>query len=315
MDTDDAGTGRRVLPHNDQLRTNPTPAAEVVVDESLVRRLLVDQAPELAGESLALLANGWDNIVFRLGDAHVVRMPRRALAADLIGHEQRWLPELAPRLPVPIPVPVVRGGPAHGYPWRWSVTRWIPGELALRRLDPENPAAGNWMAEPLGEFLHSMHVAAPADAPENPFRGIPLAQRAEIQTERAAMLGDLLDPGIGRLWAELADVPAWSGSPLWLHGDMHPLNIVVNDESIAGVIDFGDLTSGDPASDLAVGFMLFDSSGRQRFRESAGEHSDHTWNRSRAWAIALGTAFLAHSGDNPDMMHVADFTLSQALSG
>lgn len=304
-----------MLPQNRQLTTNPTPAAEVVVDEPLVRRLLVDQAPELARESLVLLANGWDNLIFRLGDSHVVRLPRRALAADLISHEQRWLPELAERLPVPVPVPLVCGEPAHGYPWHWSVTNWIPGDLALHQLDPENPAAGNWMAEPLGEFLHSMHVAAPADAPENPFRGVPLAQRAEIQAEREAMLGDRLDPGIGRLWAELADVPAWSDRPLWLHGDMHPLNIVVNDDSVAGVIDFGDLTSGDPASDLAVGFMLFDSSGRERFRDSTGEHSDDTWNRSRAWAIALGTAFLAHSADNPDMKQVADFTLSQALAG
>src|SRR6187551_357583 len=100
------------------------PAAEVDIDNELVRALLVQPAPELSSLPLELLANGWDNVLFRLGGDLVVRLPRRKVAAVLVDHEHRWLPELAPRLPLPTPTPVHAGEPGEGYPWRWSVVPW-----------------------------------------------------------------------------------------------------------------------------------------------------------------------------------------------
>ena len=135
----------------------PTPPAEVDVSVSLVRELLAAQHPDLAGLPLQLLANGWDNVLFRLGSELVVRLPRRSLAAALVGHEQTWLPVLAPRLPLPIPAPVRVGQPALGYPWRWSVVPSFPGTTALEQLPGDLSAA----ATTLGRFLRALHTPAP----------------------------------------------------------------------------------------------------------------------------------------------------------
>src|SRR5947209_3358610 len=114
-----------------------TPPVELEIDEALVRRLLSAQHPDLAERSISLAASGWDNAIFRLGHDLAVRMPRRAIGATLIEHEQRWLPTLAPSLPVPIPTPVRVGAPGQDYPWRWSVTPWFEGETA--DLSPPDP--------------------------------------------------------------------------------------------------------------------------------------------------------------------------------
>src|SRR3954469_20562873 len=97
------------------------PAAEVDVDETLVRRLLAEQCPKFAGRPLRLEAFGWDNVVYRLGDDLVVGLPRPQIAAVLIEHDHGWLPQLAVGLPLPIPAPVFGGRPGSGYPWNWSV--------------------------------------------------------------------------------------------------------------------------------------------------------------------------------------------------
>src|SRR6516164_9130358 len=109
---------------------NSRPPSEVAIDEALVRALLVEQHPDLAGLRITSTSAGWDNHLFRLGDHLAVRLPRRGLASDLILHEQQWLPKLGPRLPLPIPVPVRMGRPGCGYPWSWSVVPWLVGESA-----------------------------------------------------------------------------------------------------------------------------------------------------------------------------------------
>lgn len=70
------------------------PAAEVDVSPGLVRRLLADQHPDLAHLPVELMAHGWDNVMYRVGDELAARLPRREMGARLIGHEQRWLPVL-----------------------------------------------------------------------------------------------------------------------------------------------------------------------------------------------------------------------------
>src|SRR5438067_2354284 len=165
------------------------PSAEVDVSLALVRRLLADQHPDLAGLPLSVLANGWDNLMCRLGGDLVVRLPRRSQAAELVRHEQRWLPVLAPRLPLPIPAPVREGQPGPGYPWWWSVVPLLPGEVAARRP----PADPRQAAIALGGFLGALHAPAPPDAPANPVRGIPLAARDETFGENLRLLGGAVD--------------------------------------------------------------------------------------------------------------------------
>jgi aminoglycoside phosphotransferase (APT) family kinase protein len=116
------------------------PAAEVDVTPELLRRLLAGQHPDLAGLPVTAAANGWDNVVFRVGDGLLARLPRREMGARLTGHEQQWLPRLATQLPLPIPAPVRTGRPGLGYPWPWSIVPYIPGQVAAE-TPPADPAA------------------------------------------------------------------------------------------------------------------------------------------------------------------------------
>jgi aminoglycoside phosphotransferase (APT) family kinase protein len=289
-----------------------TPPAEVDVNEALVRALLAAQHPDLADLALTPLASGWDNAIFRLGDELTVRLPRRQLAAVLVEHEQRWLPELALRLPLPIPVAVRDGKPAESYPWAWSVCPWFPGAVAAA-TPIEDDEAG---ALVLGEFVRAMHQPAPPDAPDNPFRGVPLVERDEVMRERVDQLGDLLDRDkVINCWEESLAVPPWSGPPLWLHGDLHPFNLLVDHGRLSAVIDFGDLTSGDPATDLAVAWMLFPADLRTTFRRASGDVDDDTWARARGWALSLGVAYIAHSADDSMFATLARRTINAAMAG
>jgi aminoglycoside phosphotransferase (APT) family kinase protein len=291
------------------------PAAEIDIDEALVRSLLRVQHPDLAGRPLIPLAFGWDNVLFRLGHDLLVRLPRRALAAPLVAHELRWLPELAPLLPLPIPAPVRAGVPSPEYPWSWTIVPWFEGTTALAQppVDPEATASS------LGSFLAALHQPAPPDAPANPFRGVPLTDRQERFDESLELLDGRVDaPRMRALWADLCSADPWPGPPVWVHGDVHPGNLIVAGGALVAVADWGDLTAGDPASDLAGAWMLLPASARPTFRSAAGAHrplDDHTWARARAWALALGAVILANSADNPAYAGLGERTLAAALAG
>ncbi len=177
------------------------------------------------------------------------------------------------------------------------------------------PADLHRAAETLGRFLAAMHHPAPSDHPVNPVRGVPLAERYEITCAHVDQLGETIDHGAVRsLWDELAATPVWDGPPLWLHGDLHPANLVVHDGRLSGVVDFGDLTGGDPASDLSVAWMLLPADAREVLRAHAGHIDDGTWARARGWALALALAILASSADNPVMRGVSQRTLDAVLT-
>jgi aminoglycoside phosphotransferase (APT) family kinase protein len=294
------------------------PAAEVEVSADLVRRLLADQHPDLARLPVEFLANGWDNELYRVGDELVARLPRRALGAQIIINEQRWLPGLAPRLPLPIPRPERTGVPACGYPYSWSVVPYLPGVPAAQAssFDPAAAAAA------VGGFLGALHVPAPADAPANPFRGVPLAERASTFAANLALIGGQVDrDAVLRAWVAALTAPGYDGPPVWLHGDLHPANILVNDGQVSGVIDFGDITAGDPASDLSVSWMLlppdchatFWSAYQAASGRAGGPAGDALRARARGWALNLAVVFLAHSEDNPVLRQVGRRTLSAVL--
>ena len=290
------------------------PAADVEVSADLVRRLLADQHPDLARLPVEFLANGWDNELYRVGDGLVARLPRRALGAQIITNEQRWLPGLAPRLPLPIPCPERTGVPACGYPYSWSVVPYLPGVPAAQAssLDPAAAAAA------VGGFLGALHVPAPADAPANPFRGVPLTARASTFAANLALIGGQVDrDAVLRAWVAALTAPGYDGPPVWLHGDLHPANILVNDGQVSGVIDFGDITAGDPASDLSVAWMLlppgFHAGFWSAYQAAGGQAGDAVRARARGWALNLAVVFLAHSEDNPVIRQVGRRTLSTVL--
>ncbi len=238
----------------------------------------------------------------------VARLPRRAAAVSLIEREAAWLPRL-PELPIPISELVFAGAPNETFPYPWLVLRFQPGmPLSRERLAHPNDAADR-----LGRFVKALHVGAPEDAPHNAFRGIALSQRDERFQQAADRLAHRLD--VTRLrahWRELRDLPAESG--FWLHGDLHPGNILGYQGEITAVVDFGDLCAGDPATDLAIAWMLFGKEAREIFRKASGA-SDSRWQRGRGWAIAISSLFLASESDDAHLQACAANALCRAVSG
>jgi aminoglycoside phosphotransferase (APT) family kinase protein len=266
-----------------------TPPAEVQLDESKVRALLEEQHPDLAALHLAPIDAGWDNAIYRLGEDMAVRLPRRAKAAGLIEREQEWLPQIAARLPLPVPVPLRTGVPGCGYPWRWSVVPWIGG--AAVDISPVDAR----QAQPFAAFLRALHVPAPANAPRNPFRGVPLAQRASVVEERMERLRKatpFITAGIEQAWDAALEARI-DAEPTWIHGDLHARNVLVEKGAITGVIDWGDVAVGDRATDLAAVWMVFgDAQGRDAAQRALDDVSDATWIRAKGWAVALGVMLL-----------------------
>jgi aminoglycoside phosphotransferase (APT) family kinase protein len=288
-----------------------SPAAERTLDESGVRALVRAVAPEWADLPLTRVAEGWDNVTWRLGDDVAVRLPRRALAVPLIEHEQHALPLLSPALSavgVRTPVPLVAGAPTAEFPWSWSLVPWLPGRQALGLPRGDNTA---WAVD-LAAALRALHVPAPHDAPHNPMRGVPLSHRDDSVRSRLADLPSSLAGPLERIWRSgLAAAPVTES--VWLHGDLHPGNILVDGGRLSALIDFGDVTAGDPAYDLAAGWLAFDTDGRRRFRRAAGDRYDEqTWVRARAWAAALAV-ILAHASDDRDDLRALGFETAEEL--
>jgi aminoglycoside phosphotransferase (APT) family kinase protein len=288
------------------------PPAEVIIDSSLVRALLEEQHPDLAHLALTDVGEGWDNRLFRLGHDLAVRAPRRAASAALIEQEQQWLPQLSLQLPVAVPVPVRIGRPGSGFPWPWSVVPWFSGESALM-APPKNLAP---MVIGLARFLRALHQPAPDNAPHNPWRGVPLGTRDERLRENLRQLNGLVDSlGVLSLWERVVSVPPWSGPPLWIHGDLHPGNLLVSESTLSAVIDFGDLAAGDPATDLSVMWMLHSAHWSSlAFARRELTFDNDTWMRARGWALALGLTYLANSRDDEAMGALGQTTIDAALS-
>jgi aminoglycoside phosphotransferase (APT) family kinase protein len=300
------------------------PTAEITIDTELIRTLLRTQAQEAVPDAATLplekVAEGWDSEVWRLGRALAVRLPRRELAAPLVQNEQLVLPGIARRLRpvgVRVPQPVVAGKPGSGFPWAWSIVPWIEGE---RGLDVARAERSEW-AEALAAALQALHVDAPDGFPVNPLRGRPLGTRDAAVTQRLDALtaaGTLDAASAGALraaWHAGLTAPEWGRPPVWIHGDLHPGNVVSHDGTLSGIIDFGDVTAGDPAYDLAIAWLAFDVEGRARFVAATGPGYDAaTWRRSHAWAAAVALMLLTHSDDNPDYFQLGRDAAAEILA-
>ncbi len=292
------------------------PVAEVDITEELVRQLLRDQHGDLAHLDLRRAANGWDNVMYRLGPSHAVRLPRRAIAAGLVAHEQQWLPILAPTLPLPVPAPRRVGKATDYYPWTWSIQPWFEGG-AVGNAGWADPTAA---AERLGRFLACLHRPAPDNRPINPYRGGPLAERHEMTVERIDQFAsDInIDAHLAHaLWQRCLDSEPWNQPPVWLHGDLHLFNLIQQSGRLSAVIDFGDICGGDPACDLAIGWYAFGPEHQGHFRSAANSEvrpiDEATWLRARGWCLSIGFTMVAFSADNPSHHQMGRHMVRSAL--
>lgn len=279
----------------------PVPT-RIAVDEATVASLIAAQFPRWSGLPIRrVAAEGWDNQTFHLGEELLVRLPSAAEYALAVAKEHRWLPVLAPRLPLPIPEPLGRGEPGQGYPHPWSVYRWLPGESASR----EKIADPTGFATALAGFLGALRSVDPTDGPgpgrHNWYRGGTLLTFAARLEEDLVTLGDRVPRRrLRAAWRAALDA-TWDGVPVWFHGDVAVGNLLIRGGELAAVIDFGTCGVGDPACDLAIAWTLFAGSDRAAFRAGLAV-DDGSWARGRGWALWKALAQLAgcHRDGDPE---------------
>lgn len=254
-------------------------------DAALVRRLIRAQFPQWADLPIRRVDNeGWDNQTFHLGTQMSVRLPSAAPYALAVDKEHRWLPVLAPRLPVSVPIPLAKGEPDSDYPHHWSVYRWLPGEPA----GSDNIADMSRFAIGLAEFLIALQrvdaASGPGPGEHNWYRGGPLRTYDRDVRQALSRLDGRLETDLVRDVWRCALEASWDGVPVWFHGDVAQGNLLVQDGALAAVIDFGTCGVGDPACDLAIAWTLFRDESRHAFRRTIAPDSG-TWARGRGWAL------------------------------
>ena len=288
---------------------------KVDINVSLVRRLLAAQFPRWADLPIKPVeVSGWDNRTFHLGAQMTVRLPSAAPYALQVEKEHRWLPKLAPLLPLPIPVPLAKGAPTDGYPWQWSVYRWLEGETATA----ERIADLRQFATTLADFLTALQRIDSAGGPppgrHNFFRGGPLTvYDAETRQAIAALDGRIDTDAASAVW-EAALAATWYGSPVWLHGDVAAGNLLVKGGRLSAVIDFGTSGVGDPSCDLAIAWTLFGGESRDAFR-AALQLDNATWARGRGCALSWALIFIPYYLDtNPVGVSGARHVIDEVLA-
>lgn len=282
----------------------------VTIDENLVRELVAGQFPQWSDLPVtAVERQGWDNRTFRLGAELTVRLPSAEGYVAGVAKEDRWLPALAPVLPFPVPAPVAVGAPANGYPFPWSVRRWLPGTA----LDTGVAVDRTALATDLAGFVTALW-AAPADGGPSAgthsfYRGChPNLYADEVEAALEKWAGSVDVAACRTIWAE-AGGSEWKPAPVWFHGDIAAGNLLVSDHGrLCAVIDFGTSGVGDPACDLAVAWTYFRGAERQVFRAATGLDDD-AWRRARAWVLWKSLITL---GDGPD--GAAERTLAEVLA-
>jgi aminoglycoside phosphotransferase (APT) family kinase protein len=276
---------------------------ELEIDEPLVRQLIEEQFPEWAELPLVRAGDGTVNVIYRLGEELSLRLPRRngpTVEEDL---ELRWLPVLAPQLPLDIPRPVARGRPGAGYPWYWSIHTWLEGEAPRGPLELDDVAS----------FVSALQSIDVAGAPEPAGgRGKPLAWRD--QWVRVAL--ERVDaPGAVELWEEALRAPEWKRSLVWLHCDLDARNVLVRDGRLAAILDWGGAGAGDPAIDVMVAWKLLSRETRDRFRQML-DVDDATWLRAKGWAVSQALIALGYYTleTNPSLVSEAQLWLAEVLA-
>ncbi len=284
------------------------------IDEDLVRRLIAGQFPRWAGAAVERLPSGGTvNAMYRLGDDLVVRLPLGAGGAGDVATERTWLPRLAPLLPASVPEVLGAGQPAEGYPWPWSVYRWLAGE------NPEPGALSDpaGLAEDLAGFVAAMRSITLPGAPQahrgGPVASLDAATRRAIEELRGLPQERIDCDAATAVWEETLRAPDRAGEPVWLHADLMPGNVLVNGGRLTSVIDFGCVGVGDPACDLFPAWNLLPAGARDVFREALGV-DDATWTRGRGRTLSQALIALPYyRRTNPAMARNARHVIRTVL--
>jgi aminoglycoside phosphotransferase (APT) family kinase protein len=283
-------------------RVNAIPkihADEAEISLPHVRAMLAEQFPAWAALPIELVTTGGtDNVMLRLGDALFIRLPRTASAAEALARENRYPALLAPHLPAPISAPLAQGKPDDAYPFAWSIGECSPA-----------------LATQLGEFVRTLHTIPTADYEITAYRGGPISARDALTRESIAQCAPHLDAAVLlRTWDNVSQVRENTAGACWLHTDIQPVNLLVDNGELAAVIDWGGIAIGDPAVDLIVAWNLMGPEAREHFRRAV-KVDDETWRRGRAWALSIGVIAYAYYVDKePLLTRTSRYQLKQVAA-
>lgn len=288
------------------------PADELEITEELVGSLLASQFPQVADLPVrAFEHSGTDHAMFRLGDGLAVRLPRVAWAVDTLRKEQHWLPRLAHVLPVQTPVPLGIGDPGPDYPWPWTISAWLAGETPV----PGHLTEPLALARDLAGFITALRAVDTSGAPATVWPDPLHAEDGRVRS----LLPDLsVRPSVRGLdvaavehaWAAAVAAPPCSRRT-WIHGDLAQGNLLLLGDRLHGVIDFGAMGLGDPASDLRPAWNLLPAEARDEFREAVGA-DEGEWSRGRGWALLQAVVQLdVFTGRNDTLVTNARLVLAQ----
>ena len=290
---------------------------ELDIDIALVRRLVAAQFPEWAALPLEPVPFfGTDNAIYRLGSDMSVRLPRREQNVAPLRSELRWLPKLAPLVPLAVPVPVAVGEPADGYPFDWAIYQWVEGEPATIEPLADLAQAASDLAELVTVLQRIDSDDGPPPRKSNFGRGAPLSRRDEQTRVAIAALRNEIDAdAVTAEWEAALATPEWNRPPVWLHGDLDGRNMLVKDGRLFGVIDWGSVAVGDPACDVMVVWKMLPPETRHTFREALSI-DDATWARSRGWAVSQAVIALAYYTleTNAVIVHEARHWIAEVLA-
>lgn len=282
------------------------------IDLPLARRLVAACFPAWSELPLErVVPGGWDHRTFRLGEERLLRLPSAERYAGQVVVEARWLPRLAPQLPLAIPAPLALGAPACGYPWAWGVYRWLPGADASRAA-PSDPKRA---ALRLAEFLRALWAIDPRGGPAPGARNFHRGGSLEVYASEAQAALEALEGLPRRPLRELFEqalAAKPSGPPRWLHGDLSPANLLTRAGELTAVIDFGALAVGDPACDLTIAWTLFEAPARRVFQRALGA-DPACWRRARGWALWKAAITLADPHGKPGSRAAARRVLERLL--
>lgn len=255
------------------------------INHKLVCQLISSQFPQWRNLVVRPVdKSGWDNRTFHLGADMLVRLPSAAHYANQVEKEQKWLPKLASQVPNKIPVPLAMGMPDENYPWKWSIYRWIEGETVASSPELDLQILAKDLANFLIAFQAIDPKGGPAAGPQNFYRGGPVTVYDSETMQAVIALKDRVDANlVTEIW-KLGCSQPWMGQPVWVHGDISAGNLLVNNNRLDAVIDFGQLCIGDPACDLVIAWTLFDSDSRKVFHDVLSPEPG-TWARARSWAL------------------------------
>lgn len=284
---------------------------EVPSDVPLIKKLLSAQFPKCSNLPISLVrSDGTDNAIYRLGTDMCIRLPRIASAADQIVKEQKWLPFLMSNLPLTIPELLGKGTPSAEFPFHWSICRWIDGENAATShiTDLRQTAVD------LAEFLKALQQVNSAGGPPSR-RGFPLStQDKDVRDALKLLHGMIPDTELlTKIWEKCLQAPLWNKQPVWIHGDLLPANLIIQNDKLSAIIDFGLMGIGDPACDLIPAWSFLTADTRNIFRTTLGV-DDATWTRGRGWALSIALIILPYYWNtNPGLVIVAKRMINEIL--